>query len=231
MRNLLKKITMFSALEENELDKLEASLVRRRYAEGQVLFHMGDEGDDLYIIQKGRVKVSIPSSKGEEVILTILSAPELLGELSFIDGKPRSATVQAMEPTEVFCLHRGDFLEFLRGHFDVVLRVLEVLAQRLRRTDTLLADTHFLDITSRLAKKILDLSRMFGIEEKERIRIAVRVTQKDLASMVGASRESVNKQIRALREQGIINLSGGYIKILDPLRLLRKAKVEIWEII
>ena len=213
--HLLKKIPIFSRLEDPDLASLEIFLTQRRYPEGQTIFHMGDEGENLYIIYSGRVKITLPSPQGEEVILTILSAGEILGELSFIDGKPRSATVQAIEETEVLSLAREDFLNFLRKRFDLALRVLEVLAQRLRETDSLLAESYFLDITSRLAKKILDLGRSFGIREKSGIRIGVRVTQKDLASMVGATRESVNKQLKVLRQRGIIDIVNGHIIILD----------------
>jgi len=224
LHNLLRKIHIFNALEDQDLDELAKRLIQRRFSCGQVLFHMGDEGGNLYIIRQGRVKVTIPSSDGEEVILTILSAGEILGELSLIDGKPRSATVQAMEETNVLVLYREDFLDILRGRFDVVQRVLEVLTQRLRITDISLAESHFLDINSRLAKKILGLGRDFGIEEENIIRVGVRVTQKDLASMVGATRESINKQLKVLREKGIINLTGGHIEILDLVRLARRAR-------
>ncbi len=224
MNQILSKIILFNTLEKSDLDRLESCLVRRRYSSGQVIFHMGDEGGNLYIIQKGRVKVTIPSSSGEEVILAILSAGEILGELSLIDGKPRSATVQAMDEAEILCLYWEDFLDLLKGRFDVVQRMLEVLAQRLRDTDLSLAESHFLDITSRLAKKILDLGRAFGVKEKEVLRIGVKVTQKDLASMVGATRESINKQFKVLREQGVVGLKDGYIEILDPVRLARRAR-------
>ena len=217
--HLLKKIPIFSRLDDSDLNPLESFLTKRRYPEGQIIFHMGDEGGNLYIINRGRVKITLPSQLGEEIILTILSPGEILGELSFIDGKPRSATVQAIEETEVLCLSRDDFLNFLRDRFDIALGVLEVLAQRLRETDSLLAESYFLDITSRLAKKILDLGRDFGIREELGIRIGVRVTQKDLASMVGATRESVNKQLKVLRQNGIIDLVKGHIMILDTERL------------
>jgi CRP-like cAMP-binding protein len=185
---------------------------------------MGDEGGNLYIILKGRVKVTIPSEDGEEVILAILDSGEILGEISLIDGKPRSATVYAMKDTEALCLYREDFLDVLRDRFDVVQRVLEILAGRLRQTDVLLAESHFMDITARLAKKIMDLSQAFGVEERDGIRIAVRMTQKDLASMVGATRESVNKQLRVLRELGLLVFSDGHVKILDPTGLAKRVR-------
>ncbi len=223
---VLRSIPLFAGLGQEDLTRLAGSLIRRRYPRGQAIFHKGDEGGSLYILQSGRVKVVIPSSQGEEMILAILSAGEILGELSLIDGKPRSATVETLEETEVLCLRRDDFLGFLASRFDAVLRVLEVLSRRLRDTDALLAETHFLDITSRLAKKILDLGKLFGAEEAGRIRIPLRVTQKDLASMVGATRESVNKQLRWLREEGLVLLDGGHLTILDPIRLARRARAE-----
>lgn len=223
---LLRNIPILEKLAGPDLDYLEKCLTKRRYSAGQIIFHMGDEGGNLYIINSGRVKITLPSPHGEEVFLTILSGGEILGELSFIDGKPRSATVQALVETEILCLSRKDFLDFLRDRFDVSLRVLEVLAQRLRDTDNLVAESYFLNITSRLAKKILDLGQSFGISEKNGIRIGVRVTQRDLASMVGATRESVNKQLKVLREQGIIDLGGGHITILDPEKLLRRTHTE-----
>jgi CRP-like cAMP-binding protein len=222
--SLIKSIPLFSTLKETDLHRLESRLVRRRYSRGEVLFHMGDEGGNLYIIRSGRVKVTIPSVEGEEVILTILSSGEILGEISLIDGKPRSATVQAMKDTEVLCLYREDFLDVLQERFEVVLGILEILADRLRHTDVLLAESRFMGIGARLAKKLLDLTRTFGIEEQEGTRIGVRVTQRDLASMVGATRESVNKQLKAFRESGLLSMSEGHIRILDTDGLERRIR-------
>jgi CRP-like cAMP-binding protein len=221
---MIQSIPLFRTLKETDLRRLERRLVRRRYGRGEVLFHMGDEGGNLYIIQSGRVKVTIPSVEGEEVILTILSAGEILGEISLIDGKPRSATVQAMKDTEVFCLYREDFLDVLQERFEVVLGILEILADRLRHTDVLLAESRFMDISARLAKKLLDLTRTFGIEEETGTRIGVRVTQRDLASMVGATRESVNKQLKAFRESGLLTMREGHIQVLDPEGLARRIR-------
>jgi CRP/FNR family transcriptional regulator, cyclic AMP receptor protein len=226
LSDCLKKSSMFAHLSDPDLNLLEASMTRRRYTAGQVIFHMGDEGGSLYLLAKGRVKVAIPSPQGDEVILAILSAGEILGELSLIDGKPRSATVEAIEETEVFCLRREDFLQFLGSRFDAVLHVLEVLAQRLRETDASLAEAHFLDLKSRLSKKIIDLAGAFGVLKKGRIRIGVRITQKDLASMVGATRESINKQLMQLRQLGLVELADGYMTILDPVRMARRARTE-----
>jgi CRP-like cAMP-binding protein len=225
LEKLRHRIPLFVGFGPSEFESLEKCLVRRLYPAGQTLFHMGDEGGSLHLIESGRVKVTIPSSSGEELILAMLGAGDLLGELSLFDGKPRSATVQALEKTETLCLHRKDLLALMRNRFDVVEKILEVLAARIRDADMLLADRHFLDITSRLAKKILDLGDTFGIREGGQVRIGVKITQKDLASMIGATRESINKQLKALRDQGLVRMSGGTIEILNRERLVRKARI------
>lgn len=221
----LRKIPLLGGFGSSELESLERCLVRRRYPAGQVLFHMDDEGGSLHIIESGRVKVAIPSRSGEELILAILGRGELLGELSLLDGKPRSATAQALENTETLCLRRADLLALMRSRFDVVEKILEVLARRLRDTDLLLADRHFLDISSRLAKKILDLGEAFGIREGGQVRIGVKVTQKELASMIGATRESVNKGLRSLQDRGLVRITGGVIEIPDRAKLARAARL------
>jgi CRP/FNR family cyclic AMP-dependent transcriptional regulator len=222
---LRRKIPLFAGFSPSEFESLEKCLVRRQYPAGQALFHMGDEGGSLYLIERGRVKITIPSSSGEELILAIRGAGDLLGELSLFDGKSRSATVLALEETVTLCLHREDLLGLMRNRFDVVEKILEVLARKIRETDMLLADVHFLDITSRLAKKILDLGDTFGIGEGGQVRIGVKITQKDLASMIGATRESINKQLKSLRDQGLVRISGGTIEILNRKRLVQKARI------
>jgi len=219
---LLRKIALFRSLKDSDLARLESCLVKCRYSAGEVVFHMGDEGGRLYIIERGRVRVAIPSPSGDEFILAILSGGEILGELSLFDGKPRSATVQALEETEALCLHRKDLLDLIGNRSEVAVHLLEVLARRLRKTDVSLAETHFLDITARLARKIQDLGSAFGIREGEVLRLGVKMTQKDLASMMGVTRESVNKQLKMLRNEGIIRIDSGYIEILDPVGLEKR---------
>ena len=221
---LRHKFPLFAGFGSSELESLEKCLVRRRYPGGQILFHIGDEGGSLHIIERGRVKVTIPSYSGEELILAILGAGEILGELSLFDGKPRSATVQALENTETLCLHRKDVLELMRNRFDLVERILEVLSRRIRDTDLLLADRHFLGINTRLARKILDLGDAFGMQDGKQIRIDMKITQKDLAAMIGATRESINKELKVLRNQGVVRTHDGTIEILNREILVRKAR-------
>ncbi len=225
MSNLspIKNISLFQGLDDEDIEQLERSLVKRKFRAGQMIFHMGDEGGNLYIINKGKAKVTIPSESGDDLILDILTPGEIMGEISLIDGMPRSASVQAIEDTEVLCLYREDFLNLLKSRFNIVLHILKVLAQRLRNTDMMLAESHFLNITGRLAKKLMDLAHSFGIEEEKTIRLSVRVTQRDLASMIGATRESVNKTMKIFKEEGIIGWHKGYIRIIDKEKLISYA--------
>lgn len=225
LSSLRHKIALFRCLDRADFQLLEKRLVRRRYPGGQVLFHMGDEGGSFHIIVRGRVKVAIPSSSGEELILAILAPGDPIGELSLFDGKPRSATVQAVEETETLCLRREDLMALMRNRFGIVEKILEVLARRIRDVDRQLAENRFLDIATRLAKKLLDLGDAFGVQVEGGTRIGVKVTQKDLASMIGATRESVNKQLKALRAQGFIRIDEGTIEILNRQRLEQRARM------
>ena len=165
LHDIIWKIPIFADLEKSDVDRLEASLIEKEYSPGQIIFNKGDKGDSLYIIKKGRVKVAITSPKGEEAILVTLGAGGILGELSFIDGKRRSATVEAIEKTLMLCLLRDAFLDLMRRRFDLVIKVMGVLTQRLRDTDRLLAETHFLSLTSRLGQKIKGLGKGLGAKK------------------------------------------------------------------
>jgi CRP-like cAMP-binding protein len=162
--SVLKKIPFLSVLKDKDLERLETSLIRKQYAKDQLIFNKGDEGGTLYIIQKGRVRVFIPSDQGDDLTLVTLRQGDFLGELSFIDGKIRSATAQAMEKTDVLCLLRDDFLGLLRVRFDLVLKVLEVLARRLRDTDELISQVRSRGITARIRKKMPDLGGILGMK-------------------------------------------------------------------
>ncbi len=224
MNNYLKNIPLFAGLHEQELTQLSRHFIKRNYPKGQILFHKGDEGGNLYIILRGSLKIVLPSSDQEEIILAILTIGEVVGELSFIDGKQRSATVVAAEDTDVLSLKRDDFLKFLSNNFNAVRKIFEILAGRLRDTDDTLEEAYFFDLPARIARKLLSLARQFGAWDHDRISIKVRLTQRDIAAMAGTTRESVNKQLRILRQKGLIKYDGGYLTILDPARIARRAR-------
>jgi CRP/FNR family cyclic AMP-dependent transcriptional regulator len=220
--SILKKVPLLASLNEADLRDLWSSLRIQRLREKQALFRKGDEGTALYIIKKGKIKIVLPSSVGEEVILTIFSEGDFTGEMSLLDQKPRSADGIAMEESEVFVLNRSDFLSFLQKNENAIQCILSSLSERLRKTDDLLEDTSFLSVSGRIAKKLVELGEEFGTQEKNIIRIGLRLTQQDLADLVGTTRESINKELKVLRGKGLVSTEGGYIQLLDIARLRRR---------
>jgi CRP-like cAMP-binding protein len=219
---MLKQVPLLESLSDTDLSDLWSSLRTQRLHEKQALFRKGDEGTALYIIKRGKIKIVLPSRIGEEVILTIFSEGDFLGEMSLLDEKPRSADGIAMEESEVYVLNRSDFLSFLQKHKNAMKCVLSSLSERLRKTDDLLEDTSFLTVSARLAKKLLGLGREFGTTEKDTIKIGIRLTQQDLADLVGTTRESINKELRVMRGKGLVSTEDGYIRLLDVERLERR---------
>jgi len=215
-------VTLFAELSPEKKAALEACVRRRFFKRGEVIVHKGDPGGSLFIITEGQVKIVLPSDSGEEALLTVLNEGDFFGELSLIDGQPRSATIVTTAPTETLVLHREDFLNFLRTSPEVGIDMLRVLARRLRETDEFVEDAIFLDVAGRLAKKLLELANGYGRQTPAGIAIDMRLTQQELATMVGATRESVNKHLRSYRARGIIDVSQQRIVVLKPDELRRR---------
>jgi CRP/FNR family transcriptional regulator/CRP/FNR family cyclic AMP-dependent transcriptional regulator len=220
---LLAKVPLFARLQPEEQKELLSRLKRRTYRNGEIIFHKDDSGSTMYIIAEGSVKISVPSELGNEIILSILGAGESFGELSLFDNKPRSATVTCAGPTEVFVLYRDDFIDYINKHPRLAINIIESLSDRLRRTDNLVEDVVFLDIPARLAKKLLELSRSHGRKNPDgSIEIELRLTQLDIANMLGTTRESVNRQLVAFQERGFITIDRQRITLLKPQELEKR---------
>ena len=221
---LLKNIPLFQAIPDAYLNELANNMRELEVKKGEVLFRKGSRGTALYVIQRGAIKIVLPSKIGEEMIVAIFKEGDFLGELSLLDREPRSADAVAVAPSRLCLLERKDFFEFLTTHGEAMKVLLASLSSRIRNTDSLLEDTCFLNIPARFAKKLLELGDQFGRQEEGDLEISLKITQKDLAGMIGASRESVNKELRQLREQGIINVTARAIRIVDPVRLKRRTE-------
>jgi CRP/FNR family cyclic AMP-dependent transcriptional regulator len=191
-------------------------LSRRSYRRGEILFHEGDPGDTLLIVVSGQVKVVLTAPDGEEAVVALFGPGDFFGDLSLFDGRPRSASVVALEPTETLVLHRNDFQAFLRAHPSVTSEMFTVLAGRIRRLDEQIKQTYFLDLPIRLAYKLLELAADKGRKTSEGIRIEIPLTQSDLAGMVGASRQRVNRVLADLQDKNIIRLERRGLTILHP---------------
>jgi CRP/FNR family cyclic AMP-dependent transcriptional regulator len=220
--HLLADVPLFSTLDEREQTELYGRLRRRRYRKGEMVFMRGDPGRDLYLIESGSVKICLTTSDGKELTLALLGPGEFFGELALLDGDPRSSDAVVMEPGQCLLLERGDFLQFLDQHPRVAHRVMEVLSRRLRDNNQLVQDAAFYDIAARLARVILRLADSVGQSDDDGITISRRLTQNELAGMVGTTRESVNKWLMEYERQGLIERRNGLIRVLRAEALQRR---------
>ena len=231
---LLAQVPLFAALTAEELAGLAALLSRRRYAKGEVIFHQGDAGTALYIVEEGGVKIVLGSEEGKEVILALLGRGDFFGELALLDGEPRSADAVARDATQLLALRRDDFLRFVLDKPRVAASLLAVLSRRLRRTDQLVHDAAFLDVRGRLARVLLELAEAQGRPEPAGVAaggtfpvgaaaatvvLAARLTQGELAEMVGATRESINKWLGFYTRRGVLRFERGRLTLMDLQRL------------
>jgi CRP/FNR family cyclic AMP-dependent transcriptional regulator len=225
LERILKEINLFKSIGEDYRKRLSSVLRRRSLKKGEVLFRKGDEGNVLYIVRKGSIKIVLPSEMGDEAVLAVFSSGDFFGEMALMDGMPRSADAVALEPSELLALNRSDFITFLEKNGEAMQAILSHLSMRLRKTDDSLEDAYFLNISARFAKKLVELAKTYGEQDGDIIEISLRLSQKDLASMIGATRESVNKELRVLREKGLVSTEEGPLRILDLVRLERRAKL------
>jgi CRP/FNR family cyclic AMP-dependent transcriptional regulator len=200
-----KQVSFFTDLPEEEIQALSSATKRRTFRSGEVIFHRDDPGQVLYMIKEGKVKICIISPDGQEVSLAVLGKGEYFGEFALLDGLPRSTDAVALEKVECYTLQRSDFLNAIQKNPKIAILVLEALSKRLRATDNMVEDLIFLDVYGRVAKKLLELADTHGVKTEEGVVIDVRLTQQELASMVGASRESVNKVLGYFTEKKFIS--------------------------
>ncbi|MDJ0868094.1 MAG: Crp/Fnr family transcriptional regulator [Myxococcota bacterium] len=212
-RELLERVPLFAQLEVGQLDALAKVAHTRTLPARQELFHKGDEGAQVYVTVSGRLKVATTSPEGADVTLNIMDEGEVFGDLALLAGGRRTATVTALTDCELLVLERRDFLQFLRQQPEVAINLLGVVAQRLVRISELVEDTIFLNLPARLSKKLLELGELYGEETGDGLRLTLNLSQSELGSMVGTSRESVNKQIRVWAEQGVLSMERGQITL------------------
>ncbi len=200
-----EQVPLFADLADKDIRELMAVARRRTYRSGEVIFHREDPGQVLYVVKEGKVKICLVSPEGQEITLAVFGKGECFGEFAILDGLPRSADAVAMERVECYTLQRSDFHQAIMKNPKIAIQVLESISKRLRTTDQMVEDLIFLDVYGRVAKKLLELSDTHGTKVADGIRIDVRLTQQELASMVGASRESVNKVLGYFTDKNFIS--------------------------
>ena len=221
--DVLMKIPLFQVLDkEGILAAARAGLVRI-YALGQIICHQGDPGDHLYTIIDGLVKIVFTSERGDEMVLNIIGAEEIFGELALLDGSPRSASVIALKSTSVFVLPRGQLLELMSSNPGLADEFLKLIGKRIRRLTEQAGDLAYLDLGGRLAKLLLQLSAREG--DVHGVVLDRGLTQSDLAGMIGASRPAVNRTLQSFAARGLIAVQGRTIVLRDLEALQRRSRI------
>lgn len=206
--DLLRQVPLFSGLDEEAIESLLSVISPRKYHKDAVIFFESDPGDAMFMIVSGRVKVTILSDDGREIILSMLSERDFFGEMSLLDNEPRSATAIAVQDTEVAVLHQKDFLAIVEKKPRVLLNLLSELSARLRKADQQIQSLALLDVYGRVAGVLLNMARESGIRLKDGSVRFRRPTHQEIANMIGATRETVSRTISDLHRQGYIEISG-----------------------
>lgn len=224
MSEALGAVPLFAGLDAAGLDSLSHGMRVRRFRRNETVFHVGDPGDALFIVMSGSIKITLPADTGDEAILATLRPGDFFGELALLDGAPRSATAIAIEPTETFILSRERFKELIATEPAMREALLGTLAAEVRRLTHHVEELHFLDITGRLASRLVRLANDSGTRRSDgTIQLAGPLTQGDLAAMIGCTRQSVNKLLGMFTDDGLIRLERDRIIVVDLEGLLRAA--------
>jgi CRP/FNR family transcriptional regulator, cyclic AMP receptor protein len=222
--DFLRSAPLFAALDDESATALHGSMSRVNMRRGDVVFAEGDQGDRLYVVEDGKVKLGRTATDGRENLLVILGPGEMFGELSAFDPGTRTSTATALTDGVLLGLGQRDLHAWLAGRPEVAEELLRALARRLRRTNEAMADLVFSDVPGRVAKALLDLSEKFGTEQEDGVLVAHDLTQEELAQLVGASRETVNKALADFAQRGWLQIEPRAVVLLDVDRLSRRAR-------
>jgi len=214
--SLLRSHPLFRDLPPGVIEHLGSYMKTRRVARGTTIFAKGDPGSGLMGVLVGAVKVSVASADGKDIVLNVFREGDIFGEIALLDGRPRTADATAMSDCELIVIERRDFVPFLSSQPDVMLKFIEILCSRLRRTSEQVQDITFLNLPTRLAKTLLQLT---GGVQGSAAPSKATITQREISQMIGMSRESTNKQLRAWAKRGWIRLERGGVGVIAPDKL------------
>ncbi|MDE0572263.1 Crp/Fnr family transcriptional regulator [Demequina sp. B12] len=221
---LLRSSPLLGGMDVASARALIERMSRQELTRGEVLFNEADEGAAMFIVVKGKVKLARTARDGRENLLGLLGVGDMLGELSVFDPGPRVSRAHAVEDTVVYELAKVDLDEWLAEHLAMSPHLLRALAQRIRRLSNSMADLVFSDVPGRVAKAILDLGHRFGRMERGHVTVRHGLTQEELAQLVGASRETVNKALADFASRGWIDVHIGAVDVYEPERLRARSR-------
>lgn len=218
----LRACALFGAMDDASVEAVARLLRTRRFRRNEVVFHAGDPGDALFVVESGSVKIVLASVEGEEAIIATLGPGEFFGELAILDGAERSATAVALEPTALGSLGRAPFLELVAREPGIRVALLAALAGELRRLTRHVEELHFLALPGRLALRLVELAHPSDAADPAAV-VSGHYTQSDLASMIGCSRQTVNRLLGDFAAEGLIRVEHDTIHIPDLEALARVA--------
>ena len=225
MDETLARSGIFQGVDPEAAEALAKDMETIEARKGEVVFNEGEPGDSLYIVLSGKIKLGRRAADGRQNLIAVMGPSDMVGELSLFDPGPRTATATAVVDTRLARLRKQALRPWLANRPEIAEQLLRVLARRLRRTNDALADLIFTDVPGRVAKALLGLADRFGTPEGDGVRVHHDLTQEELAQLVGASRETVNKALADFASRGWLRLDGKSVIILDPERLARRARV------
>src|SRR3712207_3011199 len=221
---VLSRAGLFQGVAPEAVEALAAALQYADYSRGEAVFTEGEQGDTLFIVLTGKVKIGRRAADGRENMLSVMGPSDMFGELSLFDPGPRTATATVVTDARLASLAHASLRPWITDRPEIAEQLLRVLARRLRRTNDALADLIFTDVPGRVAKALLGLAERFGTEEAEGVRVHHDLTQEELAQLVGASRETVNKALADFASRGWLRVDSRAVTILDADRLSRRAR-------
>ena len=221
--DVLRRAPLFQALDDDGAAALQAGVTIVELARAERLFEEGASGNQLYVVLEGKIKLTRAAADGRENLLSVVGPGEMFGELSLFDPRPRTASAIAVTDSRLGALAHDDLRNWLTGRPDVALHLLQALAQRLRRANDVMADLVFTDVPGRVAKALLDLADRFGAVRDEGLQVNHDLTQEELAQLVGASRETVNKALADFAARGWLQLSAKSVLLIEPDRLRKRS--------
>lgn len=222
--DVLRRAPLFDALDDDSAAALQTGVTIVDLARAERLFDEGASGNQLYVILDGKIKLTRAAADGRENLLSVLGPGEMFGELSLFDPRPRTASATAVTDSRLAALAHDDLRSWLTGRPDVALHLLQALAQRLRRANDVMADLVFTDVPGRVAKALLDLAERFGTAQEDGLQVNHDLTQEELAQLVGASRETVNKALADFAARGWLQLAAKSVLLMEPERLRKRSR-------
>jgi CRP-like cAMP-binding protein len=217
---LIRNSVIFGGVNEELLRALVQMSRTRRVRKGTMLFQQGDEGDALYGVVDGLIRICIAGESGKELTLALMEPGDIFGEIALLDGLPRSADAYAAEDATLLVIDRTQFVPMLESGGKLARHVIELLCERLRENTERLGEHAFLNLGARLARKLQALAIAHGRRDNGgAVTIEVKLSQTELAQMLGVTREAVNKQLQIWTRQGVLRLDRGHIIITDEKKL------------